>query len=72
MKHLKTQAKLNEAYEGKITNYIISYIKDTTRLVDMSMGADNFDDLIKRLKKSLSESEFDSISKIEKGSMSFG
>ena len=57
----------------KLTNYIVSYTKDTTKTgVDVSIGSDNLDDLVKRLKSILSESEFDSIFKIETGGMSFG
>ena len=57
----------------KLTNYIVSYTKDTTKTgVDVAIGSDNLYDLVKRLKSILSESEFDSIFKIEKGSMSFG
>jgi hypothetical protein len=79
-KHIK---RFNEATENlnisdvrsskKLTNYIVSYTKDTTKTdVDVSIGSDNLDDLVKRLKSILSESEFDSIFKIETGSMSFG
>jgi hypothetical protein len=57
----------------KLTNYIVSYTKDTTKTdVDVSIGSDNLDDLVKRLRSILSDSEFDSISKIETGGMSFG
>jgi len=57
----------------KLTNYIVSYTKDTTKTdVDVSIGSDNLDDLVKRLRSILSDSEFDSIWKIEIGAMSFG
>ena len=57
----------------KLTNYIVSYTKDTTKTdVDVSIGSDNLDDLVKRLKSFMSKSEFDSIFKIETGGMSFG
>ena len=57
----------------KLANYIVSYTKDTTKTdVDVSIGSDNLDDLVKRLRSILSDSEFDSIWKIETGGMSFG
>jgi hypothetical protein len=83
MKDLKHIRRFNESEENlnisdvrkskKLTNYIVSYTKDTTKTdVDVSIGSDNLDDLVKRLRSILSDSEFDSISKIETGGMSFG
>jgi hypothetical protein len=83
MKDFKHIKRFNEAEENlnisdvrsskKLTNYIVSYTKDTTKTdVDVSIGSDNLDDLVKRLKSIMSESEFDSIFKIEIGRMSFG
>ena len=79
-KHVESFGEFNENLNisdvrssKKLTNYIVSYTKDTTKTdVDVSMGSDNLDDLVKRLKSILSESEFDSIFKIETGPMSFG
>ena len=83
MKDLKHIKRFNESDENlnisdvrsskKLTNYIVSYTKDTTKTdVDVSIGSGNLDDLVRRLKSILSESEFESIFKIEIGLMSFG
>ena len=57
----------------KTVNYIVSYTKDATKTdVDISVGSNNLDDLIQRIKSILSETEFDSIFKIEIGYMPFG
>ena len=60
-------------FENKTSNYIISYTKDSTKSdVDISIASEDLEDLIKRLKSHLSDSEFKSIYKIEIGSLSFG
>lgn len=76
---MKNIQRFNEHQEDvnisdeRIINYIISYTKETTKTdVDISLGANNLDNLIKRLKSSLSENEFNSIWKIETGHLSFG
>ena len=72
----KEMRKYIDTFKQRLTeseNYIVSYTKDTTKTdVDVSIGSDNLDDLVKRLKSILSASEFQSIFKIETGSMSFG
>jgi hypothetical protein len=73
MKFLRSDSEIIVKGSKKLRNYIVSYTKDTTKTdVDVSIGSDNLDDLVKGLKSILSESEFDSIFKIETGPMSFG
>lgn len=71
MQHIR---RFNEADDRQeISNYVVSYTKDTTKTdVDVSIGSNNLDDLIVKLKSMLSDVEFDSIFKIEIGPMPFG
>lgn len=58
---------------SSVGNYVVSYTKETTKSdVDISISAYNVRDLISKLEKHLSKDEFDSIFKIEMGSMPFG
>ena len=65
MKHIK---KFNEDVYDDVSNYIISYTKDSTKTdVDMSVGATDLKDLVNRVEGTLSKNEFISIYKIEIG-----
>jgi len=52
----------NESVTKEILNYKISYIKDSgSDDFYITLGSENFDNLIKTLKNSLSDTEFKSI-----------
>jgi len=55
--------------DDRIINYLVSYRKDSSRIVDMSIGSDDLLDLAIRLKNSFSETEFKSIFEIKIGSI---
>lgn len=61
--------KLIESQEVKTPNWVVSYTKDRGIDFNMSVSSDNIETLIKELKGSMSKSEFDSIYKIELGTL---
>ena len=60
--------KLNESDE-KILNWVVSYTKDRGMDFDLSISSESLDSLILKLKESLPPSEYDSIFKIELGTL---